>query len=674
MALQTRSIVGNGSRGHHKFTLTINEDSTNVASNTSSISWSFVLSPIQNSWDWKYQNTVPVTYVVTINGVDYTGNIMEYNGTSTVTVRSGSSLISHNSDGSKTLNFSFSVSSINKDFLPGSASASGSLALTSIPRQATIISAPNFGDEDTSVTITYSNPAGNAVDSLKACISNATGTMGYVPYREISKTGSSYTFVFTEAEKSELIKAATGNSLDLRYYLLTTIGGVEYRTYKPCTMTIGNANPIVTASVVDTNDKTIDLTGDPNILVKYFSTAKATMTAEAQKGASLDMDTYAITNGRNAEYGTEGVFENVEDNTFTFSVTDSRGNTGRTTVTPTMVEYVELTCYLGNDKPDGDGNMTVTCFGNVFTGSFGVTDNRVIRAQYRYRTSVGAFGGWMPMDIEHGDGSYLASAPLTGLDYKTTYEFECRVTDWLMEVSSSSGMIKSHPIFHWSENDFVFEVPVTFNGGFEMPTTIGDENGETTITGDLRLKGDGNYGNKLRFGDGDYCYISEPTDDDMLIHADKITLDAPNGVFLDGYALPIVRYGTWSPYLNSAAVSSYTTQYGWYSKVNQAVTVGFCIKATCRSGYDSTTISISGLPFTPMFTATGGGMCSGVYVSAGFNFQCFAAETNGTITTRVQSCNHTSQTNLSTSASGCWYRSGGGEITLSGTITFMSNS
>ena len=675
MALQTKSIIGDGSRGHHRFTLTVTEDSTNVATNSSSVSWKFVLSPIQNGWDWKYESTVPVTYTITINGVNYTGNIMEYDypdGTATVTVRSGSTTISHDSNGSKTLNFSFSVSSINVSILPGSASASGSMALTSIARCATITSAPNFADTASSVTITYSNPAGTAVDKVEACIADKKGNVSYVPYREISRTGTSYTFVFTDAEKSALMNAATGNTLDLSYYLRTTINGVQYWSYKFCQMTIGNANPIVSASVVDTNNATIQLTGDSNVLVKFFSTAKATMTAEAQKGAALDTDTYVITNGRSVEYGTEGSFENVEDNTFTFAVTDSRGNTGRTTVTPTMVEYVKLTCNLGYDKPDGEGKMVVTCYGNFFNGSFGAVENGVT-AQYRYRTQNGAFGAWKNMTVEEGDGSYLATATETGLDYRIAYEFECRAVDMLMSVSTESGLLKSIPIFHWSENDFVFEVPVTFNGGFEMPTTIGDENGDMTITGDLRLKGDGNYGNKLRFGDGDYCYISEPTDDAMTIHATKITLDASSGVYLGGYAIPIVRYGIWTPSLNTAVVSSYTTQYGWYSKVNQAVTVGFIIKATCRSGYDTTTVSISGLPFTPMFTATGGGMCSGAYVSGGFNFQCFAAETNKTITTRVQSCNHTSQTNLSTSASGCWYRSGGGEITLSGTITYMAN-
>lgn len=41
-----------------------------------------------------------------------------------------------------------------------------------------------------------------------------------------------------------------------------------------------------------------------------------------------------------------------------------------------------------------------------------------------------------------------------------------------------------------------------------------------TINGNLRIQS-GNYGTKLNFGDGDYCYISEPTDDNLTIHVNS---------------------------------------------------------------------------------------------------------------------------------------------------------
>lgn len=52
-----------------------------------------------------------------------------------------------------------------------------------------------------------------------------------------------------------------------------------------------------------------------------------------------------------------------------------------------------------------------------------------------------------------------------------------------------------------------------------------------TITGNLRLKGSGNYGNKLNFGDSEYVYLHEPTDDSLEIYAEKgINLKTSAGI------------------------------------------------------------------------------------------------------------------------------------------------
>ena len=48
--------------------------------------------------------------------------------------------------------------------------------------------------------------------------------------------------------------------------------------------------------------------------------------------------------------------------------------------------------------------------------------------------------------------------------------------------------------------------------------------GNPTVSGNLRLKGSGNFGNKLNFGDGDYVYLYEETDDNLVINASTITL------------------------------------------------------------------------------------------------------------------------------------------------------
>lgn len=189
------------------------------------------------------------------------------------------------------------------------------------------------------------------------------------------------------------------------------------------------------------------------------------------------------------------------------------------------------------------------------------------------------------------------------------------------------------------------------------------------------MKGSGNYGNKIYMGDGSYVSFSEDTDDDLTIKATDINLNG--NVYVNGSPISSSggggTSGTWTPSLSSSAISSYTIRQGWYQQVGNVVTLGFNIKATCNSGYSSTSISISGLPITPRYDASGGGMCSGAYVSAGFNFECWVASTSGTITGRVQACNNTSAANLSTSASGLFYRNSGGEITLGGTICYITN-
>jgi hypothetical protein len=456
------------------------------------------------------------------------------------------------------------------------------------------------------------------------------------------------------------------------WYTCPDDGGVDFTVSTTFTVLANEqyCTPTIGVTITDSNEVTKALTGDETKLIRYHSTAQLVIDAEAKNYATIVNCT--AKNGSNSFTGESGSFEKVESAEFTISTEDSRGfstSVGRDlAVAGRFINYIRPTCYMSNTRPDTDGNMSVICYGNFFNDSFGAVDNTVT-AEYRYAPVGGAYSAWQPMTaIINDNNTYSAVASLSGLDYQTTYMFETRVTDKLETVTSTSSGVKSLPVFHWSENDFAFEVPVALNGGLS-----GGVEGDLNVTGDLRLKGSGNYGNTLRFGDGDYCYIAEPKDDELFIKAGRIDLSA-SGVYVYGNPIPDMGTGVWTPALNSSVVSSYSTQYGWYSKLGQTVSVGFYIKANCYSGYQNTEVEISGLPFTPMFASGGGGMCSGAYVSGGFNFQCFVAETSGKITTRVQACNNASATNLSTSASGCFFPSGGGEITLSGTITYMSNS
>lgn len=635
-----------------------------IANNQSTISWSISCA---GGSGWYAERTLTAT-LAGVTLVNKTDRVQRYAGT----IASGSFNVNHNSVGAASISGSMSVavyySSVN-------CTGSGSWNLDTIPRQANLTAAPNFNDTD-NPTITYSNPAGSAVTSLQACIS-FTGAKDDIAYRDISKTGTSYTFNLTDAERNVLRNNTTGsNSRNVTFFVRTIIGGTTFHSTLTRTFTVTGANPALTPTVEDVNDTTYALTGDRNTFIKYYSNAQASATYELKKGATLS-SYYVINNGVRKETN-PATFDEIENGSFTFSITDNRGNVVNQTVTKTVIEYIKVTCNIGSGAPNTDGDYVFNVFGNCFNGSFGAVSN-TLAVSYRYRTSNGSYGNWIPMTVTKSGNEYEASVSLSGLDYREQYVFQAKAEDKINTVTTPEKVIKTTPAFSWNNELFEFHVPVNFEKGATgvegggSSSTGNNIEGDCNITGDLRLKGSGNYGNTLYFGDGSYCYIEEPTDDVMTLKASRINLEA-NGVYVYGNPIPTIATGTWTPTLNSSAVSSYTVQYGWYQKLGQTVTIGWQIKAAINSGYSSTALSIGGCPFTPMFMASGGGIAHNINIGAGFCFEGWVVNDSGVISARLQPCNNTTAGNLNISSTSSYPTGSGQVVTLAGTICFMANS
>lgn len=175
MALQSKTITGNGSRKHHKFTLTVTENSKNDSANTSNISFKFILSPIQSGWNWATQGS-NISYNITINGTHYTGTIPNYDGSSTVTLKSDTLNVAHDAAGTKTMSFSFKVT--DRDGLSytcGSASASGSMTLTPTSGQGLV-----YIDN------------GSGWDAYQVYIDNGSSWDRYIPYIDNGSSWEQY--------------------------------------------------------------------------------------------------------------------------------------------------------------------------------------------------------------------------------------------------------------------------------------------------------------------------------------------------------------------------------------------------------------------------------------------------------------------------------------------------
>lgn len=241
---------------------------------------------------------------------------------------------------------------------------------------------------------------------------------------------------------------------------------------QPFTVTVNtssSAPTIFPRALTDNNSAAVALTGDNTKLIRYISTAYLRWDISVQNGATYDDATGVVTyNGSQVAYTVTPRIFGPESNKFTCVVTDSRGLT--TSVSYTLpaekwVEYIKPTCHTGGEIPDGNGNMTLTCSGNYYNGSFGAVNNTLV-VQYRYKEKGGAFSAWQSMTGSISGNTYRASASLSNLNYKTTYVFECRATDKCMTVTSAENTATATPVFHWSEDDFVHETPVDFRAGF----------------------------------------------------------------------------------------------------------------------------------------------------------------------------------------------------------------
>lgn len=452
-------------------------ESNGTAANTSTVTAKLQLhrqSGYTTTGTWKGSLTVGGT---TAN-ISYYGSI----GSSWVTVKTLTATVAHNADGSGTCYIYGKVSGPGGTSMEGvSVSGSETITLERIARYASITAVSAFTDEGNPV-LSYSNPAGEAVETLEAALS-VDGTSTVAAYRSLSKTGTSYTFSLTDAERNALRSAsAKSNALTVYVLLRSVIGGVASVAKTTVTMTIVNAEPTVNPTIVDTNSKTTALTGDSSILVALHSTAKVTVNAAARKGASIS--SVRVEHGTAVLSG-DGTLD-VTNNPIKITATDSRGNAVTYTAPNTIITYIDPTAVIENSMPSAAGEMDLAATGKIFDGSFGKTEN-AFSVKYRFKEGYGSYGSWTAFDSATIDGfDYVAEAAITGLDYQKAYTFQVAVYDSLHPegVLSAERKFVAKPIADWSDTDWNFNVPVSMSGN-RISGLADPEEGQDAVSRDF---------------------------------------------------------------------------------------------------------------------------------------------------------------------------------------------
>lgn len=436
--------------------------------------------------------------------------------------------------------------------------------LTTIPRQANITGYNDFNDEQ-NPTITFNNPGGFRINARL----EFAGTN--IKRDNISNTGS-YTFNLTDAERKLLRQKCTNNTMTVRGVIGTCIGGTteNYWSYWDRTMAIVNGNPeFSNFNFEDVNTTTTTLTGDPNAVIKGYSTILVTiptsMKATAKKEAT--MSKYRITSGTASPVELPysdtlrvgGRLSAPTDPTINCYAIDSRNNSTLVSkAIATFLNYSVITkgTINANRKNGTSENVTLKIDGTYNAINFGKVTNTIKSAKYRYRVSDSStWSNYQDLTIntsvsgENGsysyDGLIMGDTSTKGFNVENSYVIEVVVSDELSFVTFTANIGSGIPNIALAKNG------VGIMGKYNE-----------SVGGDLQIRGKNPFKRQvatayLENGAPDIKNVKIPLSG-IITNSDKLTL-SNNGIKIGVGISKILVSG------NVFLQSSSNTSYLWTS-------------------------------------------------------------------------------------------------------------
>lgn len=380
----------------------------------------------------------------TVDGAaqSYTSPAINQKGGS-VTLGTTTYRVNHNADGSKTCTITdvFNVNATIDGSKVASITASGSITLDNIPRQATITSATDFTDTGTP-SLQYSNAGGFTADAYLEFAPVGSGTQIMRKGAITGKSGT-YEFVLTDAERETLRAACTGVSMPARYALRTFIGGKEYYSTLDRTMSMSDAAPILgSVTYKDANATTVAVTGDDQAIVQRQSDLQVSFGAAiGQKGATIAE--YAATFAGVTKTASSvvtldlGKVDVSSDMPLVFTVTDSRGLKTSTTMTVKVEPWWDPTSTVALARKNNfepETHITATAWYAALDGKNEVS----ISAKYR---KAGSSDAWSTVALANG----MESTVTCERDY--AYEWQITTADKLGSTTQSLTLGRGIPTF-----------------------------------------------------------------------------------------------------------------------------------------------------------------------------------------------------------------------------------
>lgn len=329
-------------------------------------------------------------------------SLMSYN--TSLTLYEDEIIVEHNEDGKKTVSCSASISS-SGTYSPGNFSMSGELELTTIPRASKAFA--TNADIGSSSTITINKASSSFTHTLEYSFEGLTGTI-------IEKT--SQESVGWEVPKSFFQKIPESQdgtvTITCKTYSGNTLIGTSQTTMTAKVPTSGenSSMPIIeSATAVDTNPDTIELTGNSSRLVNYFSNVEINAIAKC-----LDYGVFSVLKSNNQSMETEVTSSNGtttvngktthnsnEKSSFTIFIGDKRGLWGQRILNEengdfVIVPYIPLTMKADIERQSETSNSIKMNFtGNFYNGYFDENNTNFNNLTIKWRYKLTDSGSWI---------------------------------------------------------------------------------------------------------------------------------------------------------------------------------------------------------------------------------------------------------------------------------------
>lgn len=310
----------------------IDEASTDISANTSTINWQLTVSRYTYYHTFNKQGDSTLSLILDGQNVHSSNPIWEvWDGE--VTLASGSSTISHNSDGRKTLPFSCTFNPNNG--LHGTITVSGNLGLTAIPRSSSVsVSAGVIGS---SVTININRQSSSFKHTVRYSWAGKSGTIA-----TNVDTSTSWTIPLDFA--NDIPNSASGTGT---IYVDTYSGNTKTGTQSTTLTASVPANVKPTFSGVtlsDLNGAAQNLIPNSDTFIQVISNIKVAFNGAVGSYGSSITGYYAEIIGKNQSTSSNGGSLGIMNYHGTIkiraSVSDSRGRWSDTReVSVTVLEY-----------------------------------------------------------------------------------------------------------------------------------------------------------------------------------------------------------------------------------------------------------------------------------------------------------------------------------------------